>query len=238
MAGAAEIDASVGPDGVWRQVLRRGVHRSPSPALFLDRDGTIVAEVGHLSRAEDVRLVKGAAALIAAANRADVPVVVVSNQSGIGRGLFDWDDFVCVQRRMIELLAAERAEIHAVFACPHHADAEPPWRHPDHPARKPNPTMLHDAARLLPIALDRSWIVGDRASDLAAGRNAGLRGGLLVLSPTIDQPGELRGAQVLAGRTFRVFVTPSLVDVLQVAPLLGDEASAGDGSFEPGQTRP
>jgi D-glycero-D-manno-heptose 1,7-bisphosphate phosphatase len=206
---------------VWRQLLRPRASGSATRALFLDRDGTIVEEVGHLCQEQDVRLVRGAASLIAAANRAEVPVVVVSNQSGIGRRLFDWNDFAAVQRRMLELLAAEGAHIDAVFACPHHADAEEPWRHADHPARKPNPLMLHDAARLLSIALERSWIAGDRASDLAAGRNAGLEGGLLVLSGNVDQPGELRGAQVLAATCFRVFVTPSLVDILEVVPLLG-----------------
>lgn len=218
---AAEWEEFVRADGVWRQVLRQRTLGASSRALFLDRDGTIVEEVGHLCREQDVRLVQGAASLIAAANRAKVPVVVVSNQSGIGRWLFDWSEFIAVQRRMLELLAAEGAYIDAVFACPHHADAEEPWRHADHPARKPNPLMLHDAARLLSITLEKSWIAGDRASDLAAGRNAGLEGGLLVLSGNVDQPGELRGAQVLAATRFRVFVTPSLVDVLEVVPLLG-----------------
>lgn len=218
---AAEWEEFVHADGVWRQVLRQRALGESSRALFLDRDGTIVEEVGHLCREQDVRLVRGAASLIAAANRAEVPVVVVSNQSGIGRRLFDWSEFAAVQRRMLDLLAAEGAHIDAVFACPHHTDAEEPWRHADHPARKPNPLMLHDAARLLSIALERSWIAGDRASDLAAGRNAGLEGGLLVLSGNVDQPGELRGAQVLAATRFRVFVAPSLVDVLEVVPLLG-----------------
>jgi D-glycero-D-manno-heptose 1,7-bisphosphate phosphatase len=210
----------VGADGVWRQVLRRRDARHGDRALFLDRDGTIVEEIGYLSRPQDVRLVPGSAALIAAANRAGMPVIVVSNQSGIGRRLYGWDDFVAVQHRMLELLAAEGAAIDAVFACPHHADAEDQWRHADHPARKPNPLMLREAAGLLSIDLAQSWIVGDRATDLAAGRNAGLQGGLLVLSRTVDQPGELRAAQVLAAAGFRVFVTHSLEGVLKVVPLL------------------
>lgn len=212
--------AFVGDDGLWRQILKYRGAAHPTQALFLDRDGTILEETGYLSRPQDVRLVRGAASLISAANRAGVPVIVVSNQSGIGRRMYGWDDFIAVQHRMLTLLAAEKATIDGVFACPHHADAEDPWRHANHPARKPNPLMLQEAARLLSVALDESWIVGDRASDLAAGRNAGLQGGLLVLSRTVDQPGELRGAQVLATTRFRVFVTTSLVDVLQVVPLL------------------
>lgn len=220
-------DRFVGSDGLWVQVLRRSDAAVSGRALFLDRDGTIVEEIGHLRRPQDVRLLAGAAALIAAANRAGVPVVVVSNQSGIGRQLFSWDDFQAVQQRMDELLAAEGAVIDAVIACPYHGEAAAPWQHPDHPARKPNPGMLLHAARLLPIALKDSWIVGDRASDLAAGRNAGLRGGLLLLSQTVDQPGELRGVQILAATHFRVFVAPLLTDILRLVPLLGEWPAAG-----------
>jgi len=217
----------VGTDGLWVQVLQERRTGAPGPALFLDRDGTIVEEIGHLQRPQDVRLLPGAAALIAAANRAGVPVVVVSNQSGVGRRLFSWEDFAAVQERMMDLLAAQGAFLDAVIACPYHADAEPPWRHPDHPARKPNAGMLQHAARLLPIDLADSWIVGDRAGDLAAGRNAGVRGGLLILSQTVDQPGELRGVQILAGRDFRVFVTPTLIDILRLVPLLRPAADPG-----------
>ena len=224
----------VGTDGLWVQMVRERRSGSAVPALFLDRDGTIVEEIGHLRHPHDVRLLPGAAALIAAANHAGVPVVVVSNQSGVGRRLFSWDDFAAVQERMIELLAAQGAFLDAVIACPYHAEAELPWRHPDHPARKPNAGMLRCAAALLPIALADSWIVGDRASDLAAGRNAGLRGGLLILSQTMDQPGELRGVQILAGLNFRVFVTPTLIDILRLVPLL---ATGGDGPGAAGQSR-
>ncbi len=220
----------VGADGLWVQVLRERPSGSAAPALFLDRDGTIVEEIGHLRRPQDVQLLPGAAALITAANRAGVPVVVVSNQSGVGRRLFSWDDFAAVQERMVDLLAAQGALLDAVLACPYHAEAEAPWRHPDHPARKPNAGMLRQAARLLSIALADSWIVGDRASDLAAGRNAGVRGGLLILSQTMDQPGELRGVQILAGRDFRVFVTPTLIDILRLVPLLRPAADRGGGA--------
>lgn len=217
----------VGADGLWVQVMRERRSGTAGPALFLDRDGTLVEEIGHLRRPQDVQLLPGAAALVVAANRAGVPVVVVSNQSGVGRRLFSWDDFAAVQERMMELLAAQGAFLDAVIACPYHADADPPWRHPDHPARKPNAGMLQHAAQLLPIDLADSWIVGDRASDLAAGRNAGVRGGLLILSQTVDQPGELRGVQILAARDFRVFVTPTLIDILRLVPLLRPGADPG-----------
>lgn len=210
----------VDDQGVWSEILRSPRAAALRPALFLDRDGVIVEEVGHLRRAEDVRLIAGAAAVIAAANRAGMPVVVVSNQSGIGRGLFGWEDFAAVQQRMMEMLEAEGALIDAAFACPHHAEAEPPYRDAEHPSRKPNAGMILAAANMLPIVLRTSWIIGDRASDLAAGRNAGLWGGLLV-GPG-GRVSELDTVQGLASARFRVFVGPSVAAALSVIPSLRD----------------
>src|SRR5512132_534766 len=182
MSEPAPAPRSFGVDdqGVWGEILRSPRTPALRPALFLDRDGVIVEEVGHLRRAEDVRLIAGAAAVIAAANRAGMPVVVVSNQSGIGRGLFGWEDFAAVQQRMREMLEADGALIDAVLACPHHAEAEPPYRYADHPWRKPNAGMILAAANMLPIVLRTSWIIGARARDLAAGRNAGTWGAMMV----------------------------------------------------------
>jgi D-glycero-D-manno-heptose 1,7-bisphosphate phosphatase len=228
----------VDDQGVWGEVLRSPQTSALRPALFLDRDGVIVEEIGHLRRAEDVRLIAGAAAVIAAANRAGMPVVVVSNQSGIGRGLFGWEDFGAVQQRMLEMLEADGALIDAVLACPHHAEAEPPYRYADHPSRKPNAGMILAAANMLPIVLRTSWIVGDRASDLAAGRNAGLGGGLLV-GPG-GRLGELETAQSLANARFRVFVGPSIAAALSVIPLLegSHPGSVPDESEGSAQARP
>jgi D-glycero-D-manno-heptose 1,7-bisphosphate phosphatase len=154
----------------------------PRPALFLDRDGVIVEDPGYLCRAADLRLIPGAAALIATANRRGIPVVEVTNQAGIGRGYYGWTDFVTVEEALTDLLAREAASLDAVFACPYHQEGVSPWAHPAHPARKPGPEMLFAAERLLHLDLRRSWIVGDKLSDLQAGYHAGLRGGLHVLT--------------------------------------------------------
>ena len=205
--------------GIWAEMLRQPPELSLRPALFLDRDGVIVEEVGHLHRPVDVRLIAGAAEVIAAANRLGVTVVVVSNQSGVGRGLFAWQDFAAVQQRIVAELSARGAYMDAILACPYHPEALPPYRHPDHPARKPNAGMIFAAARLLPISLSASWIIGDRASDLMAGRNAGLAGGMLVLSGL--GPIELEASQPLAIATFRVFAGPSTGAALNIIPILG-----------------
>ena len=145
------------------------------PAVFIDRDGTLNEEVGYLHRPEDVVLVPGAAAALARLNALGVPVLVVTNQSGIGKGRYGWDDFHRVMARIEELLAAEGAHMDGVYASPHHARGRGEYAHPDHPERKPNPGMLVRAAQEHGVDLGRSWMIGDKELDLGAGRNAGCR---------------------------------------------------------------
>jgi D-glycero-D-manno-heptose 1,7-bisphosphate phosphatase len=157
-------------DGIWCQQLRRP---PAGPALFLDRDGTLIEERHYLRDPSEVQLLPGAAATVAAANQRGLAVVVVTNQSGIGRGFLSWQDFARVEARLAALLLESAAGLDLVLACPFHS-AE------GHPCRKPRPGMLLRAAELLDLDLAGSWIVGDKASDLAAGKAAGLAGGLLV----------------------------------------------------------
>ncbi|MGB0670943.1 MAG: D-glycero-alpha-D-manno-heptose-1,7-bisphosphate 7-phosphatase [Rhodospirillales bacterium] len=198
-------------EGIWCEVLHRGSARA-RPCLFLDRDGVIVEEVNYLHRPEDCRLERGAAAIIRKANEADIRVVVVTNQAGIARGYFGWEDFRAVQDCMVGLLAAEGARLDAVFACPHHAKGRPPFGHPDHPARKPNPGMLTRAFARLAILAGQSWIIGDRASDLGAGRNAGLAGGVHVGSGHGGDDGERQKALALAEPGFQVLARASIAE--------------------------
>jgi len=167
--------------GMWMRVSPRPA-AVPRPALFLDRDGVIVEDPGYLSRPADLKLIPGAAGLIASANRRGIQVVEVTNQAGIGRGYYGWPEFTEVEAALADALLREAAAIDAVFACPYHRDGVPPWAHPDHPARKPRPGMLLAAERLLNLDLKRSWMVGDRLDDLLAGYHAGLRGALHVLT--------------------------------------------------------
>ena len=149
-------------------------------ALFLDRDGVIVTDTHYLCRVEDMRMIAGAAAAIARCNARQIPVVVVTNQAGIGRGYYDWDAFHAVQGALKAALAADGAHLDGVLACAYHADGRAPLRVDDHPWRKPNPGMIVEAARRMQLDLPRSWIVGDRAHDLAAGTAARLPGGTLL----------------------------------------------------------
>ena len=167
--------------GIWVSASMPAAAES-RPALFLDRDGVIVEDPGYLCRPGDLRMIPGAAAIIASANRRGTPVVEVTNQAGIARGYYTWKDFVTVEEALAQMLADSSAHLDAIFACPYHQDGIPPWVHPAHPARKPRPGMLFAAEKALNLDLRSSWIVGDKLSDLEAGYYAGLRGGLHVLT--------------------------------------------------------
>ena len=150
------------------------------PAVFLDRDGTLVEDPGYLHRPEDVRLLPGAAAAVARLNHAGYLVVVVTNQSGIARGLYDEAAYQAVQRRLAELLAADGARLDGAQHCPHHPDVTGPC-----PCRKPGTRLYERAATALGIDLRRSWLVGDKLSDVAA---APALGGRAVLVETGEGP--------------------------------------------------
>ncbi len=207
-------------DGIWCQAPRpeRAASYRGRPALFLDRDGVLVVEVGYLHRPEEVRLIPGAAALIAAANRAGLAAVLVTNQAGIGRGTYGWTEFQATQERISADLEAGGAALDMVLACPFHAQAAPPYRHPAHPCRKPRPGMILRAAARLGLDLADSWIVGDRALDLEAGRAAGLAGGVQVL--TGHGAAERDAALEVASGRFRVWGAESVADVPAQLPLL------------------
>jgi D-glycero-D-manno-heptose 1,7-bisphosphate phosphatase len=144
-------------------------------AVFLDRDGTIVQDVHFLRRKEDVRLLAGAAEGIAALNAAGFLVVVVSNQSGVARGLVSEAGVREIHDAVAAELRGRGARVDAFYYCPHGPD--------DRCAcRKPRPGMFHRAARELAIDLAASYAAGDMARDLEAARNAGVRAAVLVRS--------------------------------------------------------
>jgi len=207
-------------EGVWNQVFRAEPFASGPPALFLDRDGVVVEEVNYLHRVEDVRLCPGAGSVIRRAGAIGVAVVIVTNQAGIVYGYYEWHDFALVQERILAELAAEGAHVDAVYACAHHREGRAPYQHPDHPARKPNPGMLLRARDQLGIDLAASWIVGDRASDLDAGRRAGLAGGLHVTTGHGGDDGEVAAALALAREDFLTTSAGGIAEALDGLPLL------------------
>lgn len=151
-------------------------------AVFLDRDGTLVDELGFLRRPEDLRLLPGAAEGVRLLNQAGWVTVLVTNQSGIARGYFDEAALAAVHARLAEELARGGAHLDALFHCPHHPEAgEPPLRTACE-CRKPAPGLLLEARERLDLDLARSWMIGDSLRDLEAGRRGGLAGEILVLT--------------------------------------------------------
>lgn len=141
-------------------------------AVFLDRDGTIVRDTGYLSDPGGVELLPGTTAAIQRLNEAGIPVVIVTNQSGIGRGYYGEDDFEAVQAAVERALAVGGARIDAVYHCPHSPGV-------GCACRKPELELYERAADDLGIDLSRSVYVGDRDSDVRpALRTGGM--GLLV----------------------------------------------------------
>ena len=201
------------PPGVWLESMtaRSGTAR---PGLFLDRDGVIVEETEYLRQAPDVKLLPGAAEVIGRANRAGIPVAVVTNQSGIDRGLYGWPQFLEVQKTIIAMLNARGARIDAVAACPFHPDFTHGFGEEHARWRKPASGMLTALRDLLNLELSRSWLVGDKALDVEAAKNADLAGSIHLLSG--HGAVERKAALALTDPEFRVVAADGLVDALKI----------------------
>ncbi|HET7229701.1 MAG TPA: HAD family hydrolase [Longimicrobium sp.] len=153
----------------------------PRAAVFLDRDGTIIHDRDYLADPAGVELLPGAAEAIARLNRAGYFVVIVTNQSGIGRGYMTEADYHAVHRRVVELLASEGARIDAAYFAPH----APGDLDPDE-MRKPGAGMYLLAAREHNLDLARSWLVGDRLRDVSPAAGLGARAILVPSHQTED----------------------------------------------------
>ncbi len=150
---------------------------APRPAAFLDRDGVLIPDSGYPHRPEHLVLTPGAAEAVRALKAAGYATVIVTNQSGVARGMFTETVMHGFNRHLVALLARGGGIIDAVYHCPFHKEAvEARYRHPDHPDRKPNPGMLLRAARDLNLDLSRSLMIGDQPSDMEAARRAGVTG--------------------------------------------------------------
>ncbi len=163
-------------------------------AVFLDRDNTIIANDGYLGDPTKVRLLPGAAAAIASMRRLGYRIIVVSNQSGVARGMFDETAVEAVNQEMIRQLREQAgAHVDASYYCPFHPEAVVPEYKVDHDWRKPKPGMLKAAAADFDLDLGRCWMVGDMQRDIAAGSAVNCRTILLgdpdhPPAPAADEP--------------------------------------------------
>lgn len=145
-------------------------------AVFLDRDGTIIEDVGYLRSPDQIRLLPGAAAAIRRLNTRGLLSIVVTNQSGIARGLYSEEDYLAGERRLDQLLEHEGARLDAHYFCPHLPEVTGPCD-----CRKPGSLLYLRASERFGIDLTRSWWVGDRVRDIAPAEVFGAPG-LLVRS--------------------------------------------------------
>lgn len=160
--------------------MRSLPHESAKPAVFLDRDGTLVEEVDYLVSPERLQLIPGAVAALRRLNEAGIPVVLVTNQSMVARGMASEGQLAAIHERLSSLLQDEGAHLDGIYSCPHHPDiGEPPYRGVC-ACRKPAPGLLLQAARDLNLDLATSVMIGDSLRDLEAGEAAGCRQLILV----------------------------------------------------------
>lgn len=183
---------------------------SLKPAVFLDRDGTINQEVGYIRDLKNLALIPGAAEAIRNLNQLGIPVVVVTNQSGVARGYYPESWMEQLHGRLKELLAAEGAELDGVYYCPHLPDGEVAEYSFDCDCRKPEPGMLEQAAQELHLDLSRSFMIGDKATDIDVGLRVGCKTILLRSG---------YGEQVLKGEYQHIpesdYISDSLIESYQ-----------------------
>ena len=146
------------------------------PAVFLDRDGTLIEDVGYLRTARDLRLFPWTVDAVRALNHAGLPVVVITNQSGIARGLLTEEIVHDVHRHLSSLLEGGGAHVDAYYYCPHHPDGSVATYAGRCDCRKPGRGMIDRAAADLGIDPARSFVVGDKWLDVGAARTVGGRG--------------------------------------------------------------
>jgi D-glycero-D-manno-heptose 1,7-bisphosphate phosphatase len=142
--------------------------RALRPAVFLDRDGTISEEVGYLNHVSRFRILPHVADAIRRLNEAAMPVIVVTNQSGVGRGYFPESLVHTVHELMTQQLAAAGSHLDAIYYCPHISSD-------DCDCRKPKTGLLERAAREQSLDLHKSFVVGDRHGDIELAHRAGAR---------------------------------------------------------------
>jgi D-glycero-D-manno-heptose 1,7-bisphosphate phosphatase len=144
-------------------------------AVFLDRDGTINEEVNYLSCPSQLNLISGASEAIQILNEKNIPVIIVTNQSGIARGYFDEKQLNTINDTLRNILLAVGAVIDDIYYCPHHPEAEIATYQMNCDCRKPNPGMLIKAAQKWQLDISHSFLIGDKASDIVAAQRAGCK---------------------------------------------------------------
>ena len=197
---------------LWLRALGRGGDReTANRAVFLDRDGTINEEVGYVNHVDRFVLLPRSGQAIRLLNEHRFKTVVITNQAGVARGYFAESLVKKVHQKMKDLLEREGAYLDGIYYCPHHPDVGSPRYRKTCQCRKPNTGLVEWAAKELDIDCSKSYVIGDRGTDLAFGEKIGATG-ILVLT------GYGRGEWEYFGKQWRVkpdYVAPDLYEAVQ-----------------------
>ena len=155
----------------------------PSPAVFLDKDGTLMEDIPYNSDPGKFVFATGVPEGLRLLSRAGFRLLIISNQSGVARGIFPLEALDPMREKLREMFESEGLVLDGVYWCPHHPEGNHPKWGVECDCRKPEPGMLLRAAKECNIDLAKSWMIGDRDSDVGAARNAGCHGALLATSP-------------------------------------------------------
>jgi D,D-heptose 1,7-bisphosphate phosphatase len=189
---------------VWKKPTSKDLGPS-RPALFLDRDGVVIADENYLADPAQVRILPGVPQAMAEARKAGFLLIGVSNQSGIGRGYFRDEDFQSVMQCLDRDLQEHGAEFDSFHYCPHHPEEECT-------CRKPRPGMLEEAAGFFDLDLPSSWMVGDKASDILFGLQAGMHAVLVRTGYGKEQEAKIADQY---GEDPRVLIADDLVTAVR-----------------------
>lgn len=160
-------------------------------AVFLDRDGTLIREVGYLATLDALEILPGVGRALRQLGEAGFLRIVVTNQSGVARGYFDLNFVAATHDELRRRLREEGADVEAFYSCPHHPDHTGPCA-----CRKPSPGLIHAAALEWDVDLARSWVAGDKAADVELARAAGCRSALVRTGYGAQTAEELAAAGV------------------------------------------
>ncbi|MDI6804682.1 MAG: D-glycero-beta-D-manno-heptose 1,7-bisphosphate 7-phosphatase [Bacteroidota bacterium] len=178
--------------------------------IFLDRDGTINEELEFISSPDEVILIPGSAEAIKEANKLGLKVFVITNQSGIARGLIKGDELAAVHNSLVELLSKEGAHLDAIYFCPHHPEYGEAQYRVECDCRKPNTGMLKQAEAEFGIDLKQSFVIGDRIVDVKAAHSVGAKSILVLTGYGKNQIDEIQSQNIYVD-----YIAKNLYDAMQ-----------------------
>jgi len=154
-------------------------------AIFMDRDGTLIKDPGYINNPDQVKLLSGTSEALKQFKEMGYKRVIVTNQSGVARGIVSEDVLKKIHKQLKKLLAQEGTGIEEIYYCPYHPDGVIEKYRKESENRKPNPGMILAAAKKMDIDLSRSWVIGNSYRDIAAGQRAGCK--TILINAEFDQ---------------------------------------------------